>query len=73
VIATIPVGLNPVAYGVFIQPAPVFAGVPGSNNCLGSSFGALAKKFGGLKAAAAAMGFSSVQALQGAIQSFCAG
>ena len=56
VIATIPDGLSPVAFGAFIQVAPSFAGVPGSNNCLGTSFAGLAKKFGGLNAAAAAMG-----------------
>ena len=73
----IPVGNNPVAFGVFIQPPgqrpPRFAGVPGSKNCHGTSVSALATKFGGLDAAAAALGFSNVQGLQNAIRAFCAG
>ena len=60
VIATIPVAFGP----IFIQPAPRFAGVPGSNNCHAKSVSALATKFGGFPAAAAALGFSNVQALQ---------
>jgi YVTN family beta-propeller protein len=71
VIATIPVGNAPLAFGVFIQPAPRFAGVPGSANCHGTSVSALATKFGGLDAAA--LGFSSVQGLQDAIRAFCEG
>jgi len=59
VIATMPVGVHPAAFGVFIQPR--FAGVPGSDNCLGTSFAALPQKFAGLNAAAAALGFSTVQ------------
>jgi YVTN family beta-propeller protein len=76
VIATIPVGIEPVAFGVFIQPPPrrpMFAGTPGSNNCHGTSVSALATKFGGLDAAAAALGFSTVQGLQDAIRAFCEG
>jgi YVTN family beta-propeller protein len=71
VIATVPVGKEPLAFGVFIQPAPRFAGVPGSANCVGTSVSALATKFRALPAAAAALGFDSVQALQGAITAFC--
>ena len=73
VIATIPVGSQPVAFGVFIQPAPRFAGVAGSKDCHGTSVSALATKFGGLNAAAAALGFSNVQGLQDAIRAFCRG
>jgi YVTN family beta-propeller protein len=75
VIATIPVGFAAAAFGVFIRPPspPSFAGVAGSANCLGTSVSALATKFGGLDAAAAALGFSNVQALQDAIRAFCAG
>ena len=69
--ATIPVGSAPIAFGVFIQSAPRFAGVPGSKNCRGTSVSALARKFGGLNAAAAALGFSNVQALQDTIRTFC--
>ena len=79
VIATIPVGFAADAFGVFIQPPragqppPSFAGVAGSANCLGTSVSALATKFGGLDAAAAALGFSNVQGLQDAIRAFCEG
>jgi len=69
--ATIPVGLIP--NGISIQPPPRFAGVPGSSNCRGASVSALAIKFGVLDDAAAALGFSTVQGLQDAIQVFCAG
>jgi hypothetical protein len=58
---------------VFIQPAPKFAGVPGSKNCHGKSVSTLATKFGGLDAAAAVLGFSDVQGLQDAIRAFCQG
>ena len=69
----IPVGIFPHAFGIFIQPAPRFAGTPGSKNCHGTSVSALATEFGGLDAAAAAFGFSSGQALQDAIRAFCEG
>jgi YVTN family beta-propeller protein len=77
--ATIPIGGQPIAFGVFIQPPragrppPSFAGVAGSKNCHGTSVSALATKFGGLDAAAAALGFSNVQGLQDAIRAFCEG
>ena len=58
VTATIPVGSNPVAFGVFIQPR--FAGTPGKANCFGRSVAALARTFGGLNAAASALGFPSI-------------
>jgi YVTN family beta-propeller protein len=70
------VGVEPIAFGVFIQPAqpaPRFAGTPGKTNCHGKSVSALARQFGGLNAAAAALGFSSVGALQNAILAFCQG
>jgi YVTN family beta-propeller protein len=73
-IATIPVGSDPLAFGVFIQPAqpaPRFAGTPGKANCYGKSVSALAKQYGGLNAAAAALRFDSVDALQAAIEEFC--
>jgi len=69
----IPVGDQPVAFGLFIQPALKFAGLPGAKNCHGTSVSALATKFGGLNAAAAALGFSDVQGLQDAIRAFCGG
>jgi hypothetical protein len=57
---------------VFAEPV-VFAGTPGKANCHGKSVSALAKQFGGLNNAAAALGFDSVSALQEAIMSFCGG
>ena len=77
VVSTIPVGSGPDAFGIFIGPAPIlgpsFAGTPGSLNCQGTSVSALVTKFGGLDAAAAALGSSNVQGLQNAIRAFCAG
>ena len=52
---------------------PPFAGTPGTPNCHGQSVSALARQYGGLNAAAAALGFSSVQVLQNAITGYCAG
>jgi hypothetical protein len=74
VATTIAVGNFPVAFGVFITPAPRFAGTPGFSNCHGVSVSALSIQYGGdLSAAAKALGYSSVQALQNAIRTFCAG
>ena len=69
----IPVGRGPIALGKFMQPlpAPTFAGTPGFSNCHGQSVAALAQQFGGLNAAAAALGFPSEKALQTAIRTFC--
>jgi len=53
--------------------APPFAGTPGKPNCHGKSVSALAQQYGGLNAAAAALNFPSVQALQSAILEFCGG
>ena len=73
VIDTISVGVNPVAFGIFIQRPLGFVGTPGKANCYGQSVSALARQFGGLNAAAAALGFSSVGTLQNAIVAFCGG
>jgi hypothetical protein len=54
---------------VFTQP--VFAGTPGSSNCLGKSVSALTQQYGGLNNAAAALGHSSAKALQNTILAFC--
>ena len=66
------------------SPAPTFnmtfslsgetvprAGTPGRANCHGKSVSALAHQFGGLDAAASALGFSSVEALLEAFDAFC--
>jgi hypothetical protein len=55
---------------VFAQP-PMFAGTPGKANCHGQSVAALARKYGGMNNAAAALGYSDVSALQSAIIAFC--
>lgn len=55
------------------QDAPAFAGQPGKPNCHGKSVSALNQEFGNLNAAASALGFSSVKALQSAIKQFCNG
>src|SRR6266436_5402458 len=52
-------------------PSAQFAGTPGQANCHGKSVSALAQQFGGLPAAASALGLPSVQALQEAIRAFC--
>ena len=49
----------------------VFAGTPGKPNCYGKSVSALAQQYGGLNAAAEALGYPSVRALQKAILEFC--
>ena len=61
------------AVGPPSQLPPVFAGTPGQPNCSGQSVSALAKQFGGLDGAAAALGFADVSALQNAITQFCGG
>jgi hypothetical protein len=52
----------------FQQP---FARQPGEANCHGQRVSALAQKYGGIAAAASALGFGSVKALQDAIKAFC--
>ena len=46
-------------------------GTPGQANCHGESISGLAAQFGGIDAAASALGFSSVQALQDSFRAFC--
>ena len=71
VTATIPVGSYPVAFGLFIQPAPRFAGTPGAANCTRKSVSALAQQYGGLAHAAVALGYSNASALQSVVASYC--
>jgi hypothetical protein len=47
------------------------AGTPGQADCHGKSVSALAHQFEGVDAAASALGFSSVEALQDAFKQFC--
>jgi hypothetical protein len=51
--------------------SPTFAGTPGAADCHGKSVSTLAQQFGGLSAAATAVGFANVVALQTAISAFC--
>jgi YVTN family beta-propeller protein len=69
----IAVATSPLAFGLFIQPGPRFAGTPGFSNCHGKSVSGLAQQYHGLNAAAAALGFSDVRVLQTAIFAFCGG
>ena len=71
VTATIAVGNGPIALGVFIQPPPRFTGMPGNTNCHRQSISVLAQQHGGLNAAAEALGYSDVKALQDAVLTFC--
>jgi hypothetical protein len=64
---------NSGAGAVWVYAEPIFAGTPGKPNCYGQSVSALAGQFGGLNAAAAALGYSSVQVLQNNIAAYCAG
>jgi hypothetical protein len=47
------------------------AGTPGQANCHGRTVSALARQFGGIDAAASALGFSSVASLQDTLKAFC--
>ena len=57
--------------GTGLKGFTIFAGTPGKANCYGATVSALAKKYRGLDAAAAALGYPSVAALQDAILAFC--
>jgi hypothetical protein len=48
-----------------------FAGTPGASNCHGNAVAALANRYGTIGAAASALGFPSVTALQTTIKAFC--
>ncbi len=67
-----PVSVGGYPNGVAIQPAPGFIGTPGSPNCEGSSIAALSHKYGGLQAAAKALGVSVSVLHQDALE-FCGG
>jgi hypothetical protein len=47
------------------------AGTPGAPNCQGETASALARQFGGVDHAAAALGFSTVAGLQEVVRDFC--
>jgi len=69
VVAVLPVGTGPFAFGVFIQPR--FAGTPGHRNCHRESVAALAETFDGLHRAAIALGFPTLHGLRTAVNAFC--
>jgi DNA-binding beta-propeller fold protein YncE len=71
VIATIPVGANPQAFGIFIKRPLGFAGTPGKSNCYGRSVSALTSKYHGINGAADALGYSSARSLQNTILAYC--
>jgi YVTN family beta-propeller protein len=73
VTTNIPVGHGPVALAIQPALAIKFAGTPGKANCHGKSVSALARQYHGMNNAAASLGFSSVRALQNAIDAFCGG
>jgi YVTN family beta-propeller protein len=52
-------------------PGARFAGTPGDANCHGESISALAQTFGGLNAAAIALGFPTVLGLQTSVNTYC--
>jgi uncharacterized repeat protein (TIGR03803 family) len=54
-----------------LTTAGTFFGTPGKPNCKGQSVSTLAKTYGGMAAAAKALGYNSVQALQNAISVYC--
>lgn len=58
------------AFSLSGETVPV-TGVPGKHNCHGKTISALAHQFGSVDAAAEALGFSSVNELQGAFRGFC--
>jgi len=66
-------GDNGFAGAAWVYTKPAFAGTPGKANCHGKSVSALARQYGGLNAAAATLGYPSVQALQNAIMEVCEG
>jgi uncharacterized repeat protein (TIGR03803 family) len=49
----------------------VLAGTPGTPNCEGKSVSALAKQYGGLPAAATALSYPTLGALEDAIKTYC--
>jgi probable HAF family extracellular repeat protein len=60
-------------HGFLATPSSMFVGTPGKANCYGQSVSTLARQYRGLNAAASALGYSDVSALQNAIVAFCGG
>ena len=66
-------GDNNDAGAAWVYSEFVFPGTPGRANCVGQRTSAIARQYRGLNGAAAALGFSSVSALQDAMMAFCGG
>jgi hypothetical protein len=66
-----PIDNDGVGAAWIFRQQPVFAGSPGERNCYGQSVSALARQYDGLNAAATALGYPGVRALQNAISEFC--
>jgi hypothetical protein len=64
-------GGYPFAMNLTVTGTAAFAGTPGKGNCYGKSVVALVRQFGGLHAAASALGFPSEQALKETKREFC--
>jgi hypothetical protein len=56
---------------VILAVSQEFAGTPGQSNCHGKSVSVLNEQYGGLNAAATALGFDSVKSLQDAVEDYC--
>ena len=56
---------------VILKISSAYAGTPGKANCRSQSISALVQQYGGLNAAATALGFDSVKALRQSIEEFC--
>ena len=65
--------LSPAEINRLAVVTPKFFGTPSSSNCHVQSRAALSQQFQTLNAAAQALGFASVDALQAAIAAFCHG
>jgi hypothetical protein len=62
---------NNLVGAAWVYTRSAFAGTPGKASCYAKSVSALLQQYKGLNAAAAALGFPSVRALQNAIREFC--
>jgi YVTN family beta-propeller protein len=71
VVNTIRVGTNPVAFGSFIQPGPLFAGTPRQSNCISVSVATLSERWGSFATAAIALGYRDAGALRDSIGVYC--
>jgi hypothetical protein len=68
-----PLGVGYSCGTVFKLSGVTFAGIPRQSTCIGSSNAALARQYGGLAAAASALGYDSIRALQSAMVAYCMG